>query len=313
MRNLRFLPILLLATLGNAAHAQLVFGSTTSVAGSSGGFYLDLATAKASPLWSGSGSRKVNGLAADEVGGVIYGNDAARLYKWNYGTVGTVPAQISGFYRKGSDGVVYATGVDELAFAKGSLYAYTNENSFGGTNVADGFYKIDTSVVAGGAVTNMSLVWEHPDLLYNFEGFGYSGDASLFYAANSGYGALGAKGSTQADLGIYVVDLKDQASTTVTKIADFDPFVFAPDGITVGGGHIWMSQKPINVGEVRIAGYNLATKTYDAFYSLALNDITAGRATGLAWAPGANPVPEPATITSLGLGALALLRRRRKA
>lgn len=298
-----------LTLLASAAHAQLVFGDTyfsSGAPGLSGAFYLDVQSGNAQQLWTGanvagSGNRRVDGLASDETNRVLYGNSAARLYKWDYATPGATPAFINGLYRLGSNGTTYATGVNGLAVANQKVYAYTNYNAGGSAAfVEDGIYEIDTSIV--GTTPNMTLKWQHADLAYNLEGLDFNAANGLFYATNT---------SAANAQGIYTVDVF--GTGTINKIADFDGFLPAPDGLAVGGGHVWLTGKASGGTELRIVGFNLTTGVYDEAFSLG-GFPTTGYSTGAAWAPNAlTPVPEPATLAALGLGAAALLRRRKRA
>lgn len=296
------------AMIGSVAQAQLVFGHTyfsSSNLGATGAFYLDVTTGNAQQLWQGinvtdQGNRRVNGLAADNANGIIYGNSSARIYKWEFGTLGAVPTFINGFYRLGSNGTTYATGVDGLAVANSKVYAYTNFNALGsGSFVEDGIYEVDTSVTT--ATANMTLKWRHDDLAFNLQGIEFNEVDGLFYAANL---------SDANPKGIYTIDVFGTGA--ITRIADFDPFLPTPDGLAIGGGRVWLTGNTSGSGTLRIAGYNLATGLYDEAFELA-GLGTSSYASGATWAPGAlNPVPEPATLAILGLGALAL-RRKRKA
>ncbi len=293
--------------LVSAAHAQLVFGSTAPFSSSSpafsGAYYLNLQTATATQLWTGASNKKVNGLAADNTNGILYGNDSARIYKWNYNSVGTAPTQINGLYRLGANNLVYATGVDGLASANGKVYAYTNFNAGvpAAAQLEDGIYEINTSITTS-ATPNMTLKWQHADLAYNLQGLDFNEADGLFYAANtSGANATG----------IYTVDVLGTGN--ITKIADFDStFLPTADGLAVGGGHVWLTGKLSGDTALKIEGYNLSTHQFDEFFALDGFGTTA-RSTGATWAPNAiAPVPEPTTMAALGLGALALVRRRRK-
>ncbi len=296
-----------LVLIGSAAQAQLVFGHTyyaAASAGVTGAMYLDVTTGNATQLWtganvSGSGNRRVNGLAADNANGIIYGNSSARLYQWEFGTQGSIPTFITGFYRLGSNGTTYATGVDGLAVANSKVYAYTNYNAGSGNVVEDGIYEVDSSITNGDA--NMTLKWRHDDLAYNLQGIEFNEADGLFYAANL---------STANPKGIYTIDVFGTGA--ITKIADFDSFIPDPDGLAIGGGRVWLTGNISGSGSVRVAGFNLATGLYDEAFQLdGLG--TSSYATGATWAPEAlNPVPEPATLAALGAGALALLRRRKK-
>lgn len=86
----------LLGGAASSASAQLVFGSTTPTTTSPAAIYLDVTTGQTTTLWNSAANKKVNGLAADQVGGRLYSNDAARLNVWNYGSIGTAPTFIAG-------------------------------------------------------------------------------------------------------------------------------------------------------------------------------------------------------------------------
>jgi len=294
-----------LTLLGTAAHAQLVFGHnyySSGAAGVTGAFYLDVNTGIAKQLWTGqSNTGKTNGLAADAANGIVYSVNSARLSKWSYGNVGTAPAQINGLYRLGANNIVYATGVDDLAFANGKLYGYTNYNVGVpvAANLQDGIYEIDTTNTTSGT-PNMTLKWQHADLAYNLQGLDFNAADGLFYATNTP--------NDTSQNGIYTIDVL--GSGNVVKVADFDPFLTKPDGLAIGGGHLWLTGKQSGETSLKIAGYNLTTHLYDEFFTLDGLDANA-RGTGAEWIPGAIPVPEPATMAALGFGALALLRRRK--
>ncbi len=291
-----------ISLLGISAHAQLVFGHTYYSSGSaaeSGAFYMDANTGATTQLWSGAGSRKVNGIAADDANNKMYANDAARLLVWDYGAVGTKPTQINGFYRTGHDNVVYVTGVDDLCLANGGLYAYTTYNASGGTQVDDGIYIVDTTVTTS-ATQNLSLVWSHSDLDYNFQGITFDAATGLFYGAN--------QTGNNHSAGIYSIDALGTGA--VNRIMDFPTDITSADGITFGDGRLWVSQKVSGNSYMSIRGYNLSTSSWDRSFNFGTLFPSQSYATGLSWA-NTNPVPEPATLFALGAGAIALLKKRR--
>lgn len=298
----RFLVVACLtAGLGTSANAYLIFGtsyySTTNV-GLSGGFVLNTKSGVAQQLWTGASNKKVVGLAADDANRILYGNDSARLYKWTYNSIGTQPTQINGLYRLGTDGKIYATGVYGLAFANGNLYGWTNYNAGSGGITKDGIYRIDPTVTTS-ATQNMFLLWEQTSTNYKFHGLEFNAADGLFYASNS---------TSDASLrGIYTIDAFGTGA--ITKVADIDPWLTEPDGLAIGDGHIWMSQKLSGDTILKIAGYNLTTHEYDQFFALD-GFPTTGYYTGLAWSD--TVVPEPATIGALALGVLGLVRRKRR-
>lgn len=285
------------------AHGQLVFGDgyySSSTPGISGAFYLDITTGNATHLWTGASNKKVTALAADNVNGILYSADNARFNAWNFGSV-AAPTMVNGFYRKGTNGTTYATFVGGLAFAQGKLYAYTNYNAGGGSNVIDGIYQIDTTNKTSGT-PNMSLVWSHPDLAYNFLGFDYDAENGLFYATNNP--------NNSSEAGIYSIDLLGTGE--IKKIANFDSRVAVPDGLAAGGGHLWLTGKAANDTTLKIEGYDLATGTYDSPFEFE-GFPTSATYTGATWAPNAlQAVPEPSSFLALG-GVLVLAIKRRKA
>lgn len=272
------LALLALGLLSASAHAQLVFGSTqytAPTAGVSGAFYLDVTTGAATQLWIGASNKKVSALAVDSATGSFWGADNARLLQWNWGTVGTVPTEVSGLYRLGSNGTTYPTFVGSMAFANQKVYAYTNYNLLGsGPFVEDGIYTIDPTVPRPGV--NMTLVWRHDDLAYNFEGMDYSPETGLFYANNNVSDPL-----RVAERGIYTIDV---SSGTVTKIANYSAFLPSPDGLAIGGGKLWLTQKDTTWTSLRIEAYDLATGHFAEQFELP-GFPTGGRFTGAAWYP----------------------------
>src|SRR3954447_6872274 len=128
MMNTRFpltyvaLALLIPAAAVSTARAQLVFGSTTPTTTNPSAIYYDVTTGQTTTLWNSATNKKVNGLAADEVGGRLFANDAARLNVWNYGSIGTAPTFIAGMYRTDGAGTFRAAGVDSLGWANGKLY-----------------------------------------------------------------------------------------------------------------------------------------------------------------------------------------------
>ena len=300
----RLLLPLALATFAVGAQAQLVFGSNAST---SGGYYLDLQAGTAKQLWTGTSTGRVTGLTSD--GTQIIGASTARFVNWQYGKVGQAPTQINGFYRLGSNGTTYATGVAGMAYvgsgANAGIYGYTNYNLTGsGPYVEDGIYRFNPAITTAGAI-NTTLIWRHDDLNYNFEGLAYNPADNLFYATNN----PGTNATTTAGPGIFTIDAFGTGA--VTKYADYDSFLTAPSGLTIGGGKIWISGKISAETAIRVASFDMTTRQYDQAFSLG-GFATGAQTTALAWAPNA-AVPEPASMAALGLGAFALLRRRRRA
>lgn len=296
-----------LASVAAGAHAQLVVAlNAPSATGKlSGAFYVDVLNSSAQQLWTGAQSQsRVTGIVA--MNGTLYGASGLRGFSWEYGAVGTNPAEVDRFYRLGADNVVYGTSFANLTTHGSDLYGYTNFNTVGGTQVEDGIYRIDPTNRATNSV-DTQLVWRHDDRAYNFEGLAYNEADGLFYSTNN---PASNAPSGAAPEGLYTIDAFGTGA--VTKIADFSSLVPEASGLTFGGGKLWMSGKMGDETDLRLISYDLTTKTYGDAFSID-GFATGNRQTALVWAPGANqPVPEPASLAALGLGAVALMRRRRK-
>lgn len=285
----------------SGAHAQLVFGTTTSNTANSGAFYLDVNTNQVTTLWNTSTNHKVNGMAADEASGKLYTNDAARLSSWNYGSIGTVQTTIAGMYRTNDNITFTATGVDGLAFAHGNLYGAT---SFASAIYRRGIYQINTT--HDGMATPhcvMTALWTDPLSVMSFGGLEYNAANNLFYFTNTTDNTSTGGTYTQ---GIYTVDAF--GSGTLTKILDFPVGHSRIDGLAIGGGKLWLTEQDPANSRINVFNYDLTTNTFGTTLFVPLTE-PAQRASGAAWAPGA--IPTPGTLGLLGLGGLAMARRRR--
>jgi hypothetical protein len=287
------------------ASAQLVFGSTTTNTANPAAIYLDVNTGQTTTLWNSATNRKVNGLAADEVGGRLFANDAARLNVWNYGNIGTTPTFIAGMFRSNGT-TTAATGFNGLAWAHGALYGAT---SFASSTFSRGIYQIPTTPNASNQLIT-TQVWSDPDSTGTMVlgGLDFNTVDNLFYATqltdSTGMGGI-------LTPGIFTIDVFGTGA--FTRIAGLPPGASGADGLAIGGGKLWITEQTGASGQITIHPYNLATGTYETPIAFTLPDGT-NRATGATWAPGAlNAVPEPSTYALLAVAAAAglYLRRRR--
>lgn len=297
------------AAVGFVASSGLSFGQL--VVGASVGsasapppiYYLtstdpDLAIAK--PLYANATNRGVYGVAEDPVNHVLYTTTGARLNKWAEGFQSVPPTLVGGMYRLNTAGSPTATGFDDLTFANGSLYGWTSTALSG---VPHGIYKVPTSTDANGRVVT-TLQWAENTQAYKFEGLAYNPDDGQFYGLND----LVSGGQ---QLGLYSIDAIRNPNATPQFVAPYPDGYSSMDGLAIGGGKFWMSQDDEANGLIVIAGFTLATKTYDdEFLGVPFNDAT-HRGTGLAWTTNI-VVPEPGMASLASLAGLALLRRARR-
>lgn len=286
-------------------------------------YAVDPDAATATVLWpSGTSNRYVVGAAADRVNGIIYTTTGARLGSWKYGSQPSGPTIIAGVYRyRPSDGFVENVGLDELFFANGNLYAWTD---FASTNFTRGIYQVPTapnSVSPTGRIY-ISPVWtdSNPSVTaFNIEGLTHNPANNLVYGFNSGLGSTGPGQPT----GIYTIDVF--GSGAITKIADAPVFNYLDDqnnpgsvvldridGVALGDNNIlYLSQHVLSLGAIVITSYDLTAGNYTGdFLTLDYNQ-SATRSTALTWAPGmTSPIPESSTLALVPLGTLFLRRRR---
>lgn len=308
MRTPIVVPALAAAAVASGASAQLVFGTTTPTTSNPSAIYLDINTGTTTTLWNSAAQKKVNGLAADTVNGRLYSNDAARLNKWEYGSVGTTPTLIGGMYRTSDNVTFTATGVSGLAFANNKLYGST---SFGSTVFKRGIYEINTTPDGAGRCV-MTAVWTDPTGIgtlsgtSDFGGIDFNVADGKFWVTNS-TDTTGSGGTFQR--AIYTVDAFGTGD--MIKIADFPTGHNQIDGLAIGGGYAWLTEQAPGTSTVNIFGFNLATMQYEKSFTFELTDASQ-RASGAAWAPYAYlQIPTPATASVLALGLSGFIRRRR--
>lgn len=295
-----------LAATASVSSAQLVFGTTTSAAANPAAIHLNVTTGVTTTLWSPTGNKKVNGLAADNVGGRLFANDAARLNVWNYGQLGTAPTFIAGLYRNTSPNPAgtgdVATGFSGLAWANGKLYGST---SFASTVFQRGIYEIPLVPNAANHLV-ATPVWVEPvsSGSLTLDGLDFDPVSNLFYGVQ---GSEGVFNGVTLSRGVYTIDVFGTGA--FTKIANFPGANTRVDGLAVGGGKLWLTQQTGASNIVEIFPYDLTTQTYGSTISFALADGT-NRASGATWTTGV-VLPEPTMLTALG-GAALLTRRSRK-
>jgi hypothetical protein len=285
------------------ANAQLVVGSTSTVAGTPAAYYVDVTTGVQTPLWTQTAQTNVNGLGGDNVNGKLYSNDAARLNVWNYGAVGTTPTFIAGTYRTDGAGSFAASGVDSLTFVNGKLYGAISSSVLA-FNQFRGIYEIATQ--HDGAATPhciMTPVYMNSFGTMNLGGLDFDPALGEFVVTST----VDATSNGGPGIGIYAIDALGDDS--VTKIADFPAGETDWDGLAIGGGKYWLTDYQVGTPTViKILPYDPTTATYGTMMTVSLTDGT-NRATGATWAP--NALPEPSSLAAVGFMSLVFARRRR--
>lgn len=294
----------LLSGAVSTASAQLVFGSTTTITTNPSAIYLDVTTGQTTTLWNSAANKKVNGIAANDAGGRLYSNDAARLNFWDYGSIGTAPTFIAGLFRSNGT-TTSATGFDGLAWANGALYGST---SFASTTFTRGIYRIPLTPNGSNQLIT-TQVWSDPDSTGTLVlgGLDFNPVDNLFYATQT-TDSTGSGGILTP--GIFTIDVF--GSGAFTRIADLPVGATRADGLAVGGGKLWITQQTGAQNQISIFPFDLTTMTYGTTINFMLPDGT-NRASGATWAPGAlTAVPEPSTFALLAVAAGAgfCLRRR---
>ncbi len=290
-----------------SAHAQLVVGTTSNTANNVSSYYIDLAdplNPVAKPLWAytsaNSNGAKVNGMAADPANGKLYSNNAARLNVRPYGAAqGVVPTTIAGMYRSNGT-TTSATGFDDLCIANSQLYGWT---AFSSTTFKRGIYQIPTVPNASNQLITTAL-WLDAGATpsYDFRGLCFDPSSGKFI----GVQYITPSVTTLVAAGIYSIDAFGDGS--VTKLADLPAGRTQLDGLAIGGGRYWLTQKDGTAQTISIFAFDPTSATYTDQYSLPYAD-TGNQSTGATWAPGL--LPEPSFMAFLPVAGLLMGRRRK--
>lgn len=278
MRSTLSLALLIVA---GAAQAQLFVGNDQS--GTATIYEIDVNTGIASPRYSTStAAQKVWGMASDNVNNILYWNGGGTL-NWapladlRAGTA--VPTSVSLTFN-GS-----ATNFVALAFDA------ANNRLLGTRNIAtEAVYEID--VVTGVA----TQIYVYPST-FDFGGLDMDDATGRLYGLTDTAPA----GSVR---GLYEIGLPAGPETFIAGYPGTETDI---DGLAIGGGRAYFVSDGPNTTQANFYVFDLASGTQVG--TLPSPFTGSGTFSGAAWAA---PVPEPATMAALGIGALALLRRRRK-
>lgn len=265
--------IVLLCVLGlvSVANAQLFVGyDETSSSGNTQAWEVKPGGGS-TPLWGGV--IDVWGLGADPATMTLHISGGVDY--WTYDIAGGgAPVEVGTF----TDPAGSSLSMVGLTFGGGSLYGWRN-----GSVGSEGIYKIDP--------TGASVIAVAPDTTaYDFGGLGYNPADRLFYGSNDSTSAPSGRG-------IYSIDVF--GSGDINFVAAYPAGETDIDGLAVGNGIVYLVED--ETGDT-IHPYDLGAGSYLASMTSPFesNEIFSGAAY----------IPEPATLTALAIGALALLRRR---
>jgi len=288
----------------------LIVGTATAVNGLPSTYQVNTTTGEVDFLWKYSSANnnfaKANGLAADDTNGFLWSANGARLNKWTYGNLGNVPTAYSAIVRTNGAGVS-ATGVDDLTLGPaGKLYGTPSS-----TSIPRGIFEV--SPVNGSGQSLLVQLWQSGpvgDTTYNLKAMGYNATNAMFYGiqqpVTSDVNPV-ARGIYQIDPAVnntatFLAPLPVNPATTPTQRTEID-------GVTVGGGKVWLMEKDRNSQNIYIYAWDLTSHTYDANIINIPYADSASLQGAITWIN--NPVPEPTSLAALGLIALTAMRRRR--
>jgi hypothetical protein len=163
-----------------------------------------------------------------------------------------------------------------LGYYDGKLYGTKNIST-------EAVYEIDPGTGVA------ELKWAYPTS-FDFGGIDMDEGGTLYGLTDSG-GA-----------GLYEIDFENQVANFIVGYPD--PAETDLDGLAVGGGRAYFVTDDNSPGLIYVYNFGLGDFEDPIPAPWTTSEIFAGGA----WAPGL--IPEPASLTLLGLGALAMFRRR---
>ena len=264
------------------AHGQLIVGNDQTGTGTL--WEINVNTGVATPLYSSTTtSAKPWGMASDNVNNILYWNNGGNLFSAPLADLraGTATPTSLAMTFNGSS-------VNFVALA----FNASTGKLMGTRNIAtEAVYEIDPTTGVATQIYVHATTWDW-------------GGLDMDDATGKLYG-LSDTAPAGSVRGLYEIGLPAGPETFITGYPGTETDI---DGLAVGGGRAYMVSDGPNTTQANFYVIDLAT---GAQVGTRPSPFTgSGTFSAAAWAA---PVPEPATLAALGLGALALMRRRRKA
>ncbi|MCB9384670.1 MAG: PEP-CTERM sorting domain-containing protein [Bryobacterales bacterium] len=277
LRTAALALLLMAGSLAGPLHASslLIGYDQSSGSGADQAWSVDPTTGTATALWN-SGA-EVWGMAFDPASSTIYTLDSSNIYS---GTLGGGAPTLVGTI---TDGSGTSLTMVSLAWANGLLFATRNIAN-------EALYSIDpTTLVA-------TVFLDYADADYDFGGLDYNPDDGLFYATNDD--------ATPYGMGLYSLDAFGGGA--ISLVTAYPAGRTDIDGLAIGEGIAYLVED--ESGDT-IYRYDLTAGAYLSPFTSPMT--TPQTFSGAAFVP-STAVPEPSSLTLLGLGALGLLTLRRR-
>ncbi|MEX2244210.1 MAG: PEP-CTERM sorting domain-containing protein [Fimbriimonadaceae bacterium] len=279
MKRLALITFLL---AGGLAHAQLIVGNDQS--GTATIWEVNVNTGAATALYSSSTTNaKPWGMAADNVNNVLYWNNGTTLFSATYASI------LSGTPSINSVSITFNGAASSIV---GLGYNPATGMLLGTKNIAtEAVYEIDPLT----GVSTQAYVYNSA---FDFGGVDYdAASGELFGLSDTTTGGQGR--------GLYNIDYVGGSETLVAPYFNNETDV---DGLAAANGLAYYVTDGPNTTQVN---FYVVDRTTGLLTGTLPSPFTgSGTFSAAAYAPGL--VPEPGTMIALGLGAGALLARRRR-
>jgi hypothetical protein len=216
-----------LGLLATTSSAQLIIGNDDTAVGVTTIWNVNVVTGVATPLYSGV---EAWGMAADDVGKLLYFNDGGILYSAPYS--GGTPTMLGTI----TDGAGATLSMVSLSFANGKLYSTRNIGD-------EAIYEIDLGTLVA------TVFFDYLEVDWDFGGMDYDPVTGLFYGTNDD--------SSPNVVGVYSIDAFGTGA--ITLVTPYPAGENDIDGCAVGNGKVWLVEDEPSP----LHNFDLATMMYD--------------------------------------------------